>query len=619
MQDFGEIWRVLQVVLGIGLVIFVHEAGHFIAARLCGVRVDVFSLGFGPPLFGWRRGPTRYQVALVPLGGYVKMAGEELSTRHTRPGELPSAREGGDLLWEKSVGQRFFIYSGGVLMNVVFGLVVFPFVLFAGLPVISPVLGPAVPGSPAWERGVPAGARVVSINGREVFDFIHIPTEVALSGDNPSLFELQLPGTEGTTEITVSARYNEARGVYMVGVGPSHDLAGHIDVRPKSAAAAAGLGAETQLLGIVGYPDDLPLNLQVQLAFQTAEPLELRVRDADDAPERIVVLTPGLRDDAPPILGVEAVARRVDAVRPTPNVRKLGIAKGDRVLSVNGTTVLRGGDFLRQLLDSQGPLALEVERGGQLLSLSLGALSPAEAMRLADDVAVQTDFDTSEIAVTPGSAADEAGLISGDRIVAIDGQPVTAWTDVLDLVQAGREGGAPLRVQVERGAAESLTLLDFEITPRGVPRPDYGFSLRLDTYTYRAETLGAAISGGVRSSWRMLADVWLTLQRILTAEVSAKNIGGIITIAAVSSDFADEGWAKFFFFLCMLSMNLAFLNVLPIPVLDGGHLFFLIVEKIKGSPVSERTLGYSQIIGLVLIVSLMVYVTYNDVVRWFLT
>ena len=81
--------------------------------------------------------------------------------------------------------------------------------------------------------------------------------------------------------------------------------------------------------------------------------------------------------------------------------------------------------------------------------------------------------------------------------------------------------------------------------------------------------------------------------------------------------WASMGFSKLMFFLCMLSLNLAFLNVLPIPVLDGGHLFFLLIEKIKGSPVSERTLGYSQVVGLVLIVSLMVYVTYNDVARWF--
>ena len=112
-----------------------------------------------------------------------------------------------------------------------------------------------------------------------------------------------------------------------------------------------------------------------------------------------------------------------------------------------------------------------------------------------------------------------------------------------------------------------------------------------------------------------MTDAWLTLKKMLTAEVSTENLGGIITISSVSYSFAADGWAKLFFFLCMLSINLAFINVLPIPVLDGGHLFFCLVEAIKGSPVSERTLGYSQVVGLVLILTLMVYVTYQDVMR----
>ena len=120
------------MVLGIGLVIFVHESGHFIAAIWCKVRVDVFSLGFGPKLWSTTRGDTTYQVALVPLGGYVKMAGEE-------PGE--DGEQSPDDLRSKSVGQRFLIFSGGVIMNVVFGLVIFPILYWVGIPFIQPLIG----------------------------------------------------------------------------------------------------------------------------------------------------------------------------------------------------------------------------------------------------------------------------------------------------------------------------------------------------------------------------------------------------------------------------------------------------------------------------------------------
>ena len=133
---------------------------------------------------------------------------------------------------------------------------------------------------------------------------------------------------------------------------------------------------------------------------------------------------------------------------------------------------------------------------------------------------------------------------------------------------------------------------------------------------YRATSVGEAVRVGFQSSWKFIVDAWTTIKRILLGQVSGENLGGIITIGAVSYSWASVGMAKLLFFLCMLSMNLAFLNVLPIPVLDGGHLLFLLIEKIKGSPVSERVLGYSQLVGIVLILSLMIYVTYNDLVRW---
>ena len=132
MESLSGILSMAQVVLGIGLVIFVHELGHYLAARWCGVRVITFSLGFGPKLIGREIGGTLYQVAAIPLGGYCRMAGEESrgNGEPPAPDELPA----------KGVGQRFFIYSGGVLMNVLFALIVFPILFHVGVPFISPII-----------------------------------------------------------------------------------------------------------------------------------------------------------------------------------------------------------------------------------------------------------------------------------------------------------------------------------------------------------------------------------------------------------------------------------------------------------------------------------------------
>ena len=109
--------------------------------------------------------------------------------------------------------------------------------------------------------------------------------------------------------------------------------------------------------------------------------------------------------------------------------------------------------------------------------------------------------------------------------------------------------------------------------------------------------------------------MYVTLKRLVTGDVSARNLGGIVTISRVSYRAVQNGLSFFLYFLALLSINLAFVNVLPIPVLDGGHLLFLLIERIKGSPVSARVLNYSQILGLVFVLALMVFVTYNDILR----
>jgi regulator of sigma E protease len=126
-----------------------------------------------------------------------------------------------------------------------------------------------------------------------------------------------------------------------------------------------------------------------------------------------------------------------------------------------------------------------------------------------------------------------------------------------------------------------------------------------------------AVKAGLVCSVDLIKQLYVTLKRLFTGDVSARNLGGIIQISRVSYAYAESGWARFVYFLALLSINLAFINILPIPVLDGGHLLFLLIERVKGSPVSPKVLSYSQILGLVFVVGLMVFVTYNDIVRLF--
>ncbi len=601
--------RILQVAFGIGLVIFVHEAGHYIAARLCRVRVDVFSLGFGPRLLAWRRGPTTYQIALVPFGGYVKMAGEDPSERDrsARPDELAA----------KSPLQRFFIYSGGVLMNMVFALVVLPLVLLAGVPSSTPLIGAPVKGGPAWHARLETGTLFHSINGTPVYDFSDIAQEIALSGSDSARIELTRPGSAERESVTIQPEYDPEEGLYLIGVSPGADPELELVVAPDSPAAAAGMLEGDRLLGVDGQPRSLPPDRQLFSAFAGGAPIALRYERAGE--EREALIEPRLpEEDQPKLLGLQPGRLVIRDVRAGGLAAELGFEAGDGLLSIGGRAVYTTNEVLPALLAVSGPARFALERKGRSLEIQTPVLDEAAAVALEEDLAIEPDSESRVLAVVPHSPAEEAGIRAGDRLHALDGDAVESYSDFLERTKSSRKSGTAVTIELQRTGSEGESELhEVTLAPRRVPFPEYGLGLRRAQYIWHVPSVGGAIAAGYASSLRFASSVWHMLRKMGSGEVSSRNMGGPILIAVVSDSVAHEGWAKLFFFLCILSINLAFLNVLPIPVLDGGHLFFILVEMIKGSPVSERTLGYSQIVGLVLIVSLMVYVTYNDVMRFF--
>jgi regulator of sigma E protease len=607
-----DLIRTFQVAFGIGLVIFVHELGHFLAARYCGVRVNVFSLGFGPKLFGFQRGATLYQVAAVPLGGFVSMAGEGL-----RGGRAPKPDEVG----AKSVGQRFLIYSGGVLMNLLFALVALPLVFLYGVPFTQPVIGEPLTGSPAWHAGLEEGTEIRSVNGHRVVDFLHISTEVALGNPERAELELVRPGSDTVERVVLVPEKNDLLGFYTIGVTPAVDRAGRIGVREGGPAAAAGLPDDVRVVGFGDAPEEFSIERQFVTAAEDGGPIEVRYLEEGapaGAPPASVVIEPDrsqLSDR--PILGIAPVAQWVRAVRPSAGSDALDLRTDDRVVRVDGEPLVDAGDWREAILEAWGqrrPVEVVVVRGDAERTTRWIPGSRAEAIALVLGVALSPDLESTRVTVTPDGGGWQAGLRPGDRILSVDGVEVREWEPLRQQVAAAAESELGMELRVERrGQATPLVLTARAARP---PLVDYGFSFMNAEYLFQADGFVEALQVGVASSIKLLEDTWLTLKRMFLAQVSTQNMGGIISISRMSYSWAESGWSKLFYFLCILSINLAFLNVLPIPLLDGGHLLFLLIEKLKGSPVSERALGYSQMVGLVFIVGLMVYVTYNDLMRW---
>ena len=457
---------IAATIVVLGVLIFVHELGHFLTAKLVDIEVPRFSIGFGPRILGFRRGETEYVLSLLPLGGYVKMAGmEEMEViegkdEHRRvAGDLvdmgvldaPSETRGPRDFESKSLGARALVISAGVIMNMIFA-----FLVFAGAALV-------------WGVEPPGPARLAQ------------PVQAELPA-----------GAEALAGVRMGAR--------VVAVGAT------------------------------------------------------RVEDWDQV------------------------------------VRAIATAPA-------GATVVRFADAPAVTIT----LPREEKERKALLRVLQYAQEPVVG------------------AIMQGSAAADAGMRPGDRIVSVAGVGVHYWQDLVHTVQ--QRAGQPIPLVVQRGAA----MIPLSATPRAT----------LDTLaTGAVRTIGrlgilpvlpeptrpsvpGALAYGARETWTVVALVGGFLRDLVTGRQSPRNLGGPILIGQLSGQVARAGLAQFLRFMALFSVNLAVLNLLPIPVLDGGHLLFIGIEAVRGRALTVQQRSRLMQVGFMLVVALMVWAVANDVLRLF--
>ncbi len=447
-MDFLDAIPVIGPILGaaipflivLGVVVFVHEYGHYIVGRWAGIQAETFSIGFGRPLLSWRdRRGTTWQIAAIPLGGFVKFVGD---------------------------------------------------------------MNPASAGEPDTER---------------------------LSEEQKTVAFHTAP------------------------------------LGARAATVVAGPVANF-LLSIVIFAG-----------------LALAVGQQSDRP--VIADTVG-----------EAGA-------------EVGFQPGDRVLSLDGRPIETFGGLVDYLHRSDGePVTARVERDGRTETIEVAYSIPPE------------------IQIRPGMPASQAGMAPGDRIVAINGEPISSFFD-LQMVARELPTGEPVTVGVERGGER----LDFTFVPEtqvredpvtGEDRPQ----ATLGVVPVRGGGLvpptvsigpGQALLVGVESTWGIIATTVAYLGDMIFADADTSQLGGPLRIAEMSGDTAAQGMIAFLRLIAVLSTSIGFLNLLPIPVLDGGHLLFYAAEAVRGRPVRGAWLQIGTVIGLSLVLSLMVFATYNDISRLF--
>ncbi len=306
-----------------------------------------------------------------------------------------------------------------------------------------------------------------------------------------------------------------------------------------------------------------------------------------------------------------------------------GVREGDRVTAVDGRSVGSWQDLRWRLLEASGQadVVLTVEqRDGSTASrvVSLASLPPAEwEGNFMPTLGLKADFGPPVIdQVIAGKPAERAGLKAGDRIVAIDGVPVSSPADVASRTNA--KPGMPVTYRIARGGETFDTTLTTEITEQAGHRVGIaGVRLKVDPDVARSLTVTLrygvidALGEGAKKTWELSLFTLKMLGRIVTGDASLKNISGPITMAEYAGQSAHAGAVVFIGYLALISISLGVLNLLPVPLLDGGHLLYYFAELIKGSPVSDRAFEVGQRIGMAVLAVLMALALFNDLSRLF--
>jgi regulator of sigma E protease len=533
----------------VGVLIFVHESGHFLWAKLFGVRVLRFSLGFGPKIAGFTRGDTEYVVAAVPLGGYVRMLGE--NPHDEVHGEEASASFMGQALWKRVV-----IVCAGPLMNLSFPVLLY-FVVFLGQHSVAPsVVGDVFPGEPADGKLQP-GDRVLAIDGEPIETFRDLTRAVAPHAGRTLSFTVEREGevlertiTPNVTEVQRPLELSERVG--RIGIASNQKLATIGISEPSGPAASAQLKTFDWIISANGKSTERWVELERALDKNRGSLMPLTVL----RPERVPSALGG-------VLGVSVFAPHVVTLMPEPGT---------------GSGLTRAG--------------LE-----------------------------QSALYVSQVAQRSPEAI--AGIRVADRIVALDGKPVRLFSDFLAQLEASND--REHTVVIKR--AGQLFTLHYRLERHsgtdefGQPYQNYTSGIRTWAPTIpqpdidNPNPISFALSESLRLTGEVVELTAFSIVRLFQGRLSMKSIGGPLQMYDAAGDAARAGAFNFLLFMGFISVNLGLINLMPIPVLDGGHLLFLLIELVWRKPLSVRFREYASIAGLSILILLMVFAFKNDVER----
>jgi regulator of sigma E protease len=689
---------ILIILFGFGALIFVHELGHFLAAKWAGIRAEAFAVGMGHAAVSWRRGigltlgstvrkvmartgrrpeelsdqelrragigETEYSLRWLPIGGFVKMLGQD----DLRPGSLSDdPRSYGRC----PIGKRMVVVSAGVIMNLILAAVLFVVAFGFGVPFEDAVIGgvnPAMPAGRAVAEGAAAagissvglqpGDRVLAIDGDPARRFADIQIASAMGRKGrPIEFEVQREGVASPLRFALVPEIDSSTGLLGIGVAPALSTTLRDD-NPEAVQQAlaeaglerAGLEPGMRLVEADGRPVETLEQLQAIVTAAGGRPLRTRwsVPGAAQTREVQVPLEPVFQvlvhaEDLP----AEVSNFEQGLLGLVPLVRIARVASGDNVeLLRQGDVILRAGaadaprtaDLMLELQrHKRRTIDLQILRDGKTIQVQAHVNRKGRL-----NVNIEPAFDVPLVARPmtqergPGgkpvaTAAAGLDIFGGSRLERVGATPVADWAELRTALRAQTESAAAAGL----GATVELTLLNptpgaeqrtlsLGLTPQAVATLHaLQWSTRLPSTIFepRQVVLSAAgnplraLTMGLEETHKTVLLTYLTIDRLFRGSVGVEQLRGPVGIVDLGARTVSSGLMFLLFFLAVISVNLAVLNFLPLPIVDGGLFLFLIYEKLKGRPPSVAFQNVATIVGIVIIGGLLAFVTWHDVVR----
>lgn len=691
---------ITMMVIGLGVLIFVHELGHFLVAKACGVKCEKFYIGFDffdiaiagrvvvpRALFKFQWGETEYGLGIIPLGGYVKMLGQEDNPAHTadelerakirRPkDEMAAANEfaEADRDYEldprsyqaKTVPQRMAIISAGVIMNLIFAVVFATIAWGTGVKEAPCEIGGLIAGGPAWQQSLPEGGRIVRIgeNGRESeqlsFRRDLVQTVALNSGRSDLALKIRtLNGDVVQKEVRPSKKiYKFMGGVDIASIGISSATSTTLNMKqpvisgfPAAESEIPFEGGDT-IIAVDKSPIHNVYELKKILVRRAGDDLTFTVeRAGSDAAETTTIEIP-VAANRMRRLGAVLKAGAIVAVQTDSPAQQAGFQNGDVLSTVNGEPVGDPFTFGQRVGKHAGEsIPIEVVRkqdDGKETSVSLmvtprlptsiptlGSYDPPIAI---DELGIAFPVLNEVVALESNSPAEKAGLRAGDKLVRVEFVPADDAkkeyeTDKIGLthkpidleeepkywplVDQRMQMSLPdttVRLTYWRGGGKQTVELTPDISDQWFVAMR-GFVLDAKEETHVAESWGQGLVFGLRQTGEDATRVFAFIKRLVTGDISPTNLGGPLTIGIAATSEANRGFNDFLLFLTFLSANLAVVNFLPIPVLDGGHMLFLAYEGIFRRRPNEKVFLGLTLAGFAFILCLMIFVLGLDVWR----